>query len=378
MSQYYNFKRQYRLIVGHGGKKGFEIGATSDAYPVPLHISFSLQKSDLETQNTGKIEIWNLNKAHLAALEKKNCIVGLRAGYGNNMSLIFAGFVSFVSTVPDGADTKTTIEVLDSLTTSRNTYISLCYNGKVSWKTIFNDVAAKMGVAVVYSHDVRFTNVSNGYSFVGLAKNVLSKGCKCCGLSWSIQNGVLHIKRKGGAISKNGYLLSPSTGLLDTPEKVTITDENDSNKKRIGYDVTYFLNGAININDYVLLKSTKVSGYFYVYSLDINGDNISGDWTCKARLLRLANLSPKNTKSQKKTSNSSAKTSTKKTSANYKKGDKVRVVKGAKSYAGGELSQFVYKTLYTVMQVNGDRVAIGLNGVVSVSVNAKDLYHSTK
>lgn len=282
-----NFDRQYRLIVGQGGNTGFEIGAVSDSCPTPLHVSFSLQKSDLETQNTGKIEIWNLSKSHIAALERKNCIVGLRAGYGNNLALIFSGYVSFVSTVLDGADVKTTIEVLDSLTSSRDTYISLSYSGTINWKTIFDDIADRMGVSVVYSNNAKFSNVSNGYSFVGLAKTVLDKGCACCGLSWSVQNGVLQIKKKGESLSKNAYLISADTGMIGFPEKITVTDEDDSSIKRIGYDVTYFLNGAINIDDYVKLESKTVSGYFYVYSLEITGDNTSGDWTCKARLLEL-------------------------------------------------------------------------------------------
>ena len=49
----------------------------------------------------------------------------------------------------------------------------------------------------------------------------------------------------------------------------------------------FFLNGAINIDDYVKLESKAVTGYFRVYSLDIAGDNMSGDWTCAARLLEV-------------------------------------------------------------------------------------------
>lgn len=371
MAGYENFGRQYRLIAGQGGKTGFELGEVSSTYPVPLHIAFSLQKSDLETQNTGKIEIWNLNKTHIAELEKSNCIVGLRAGYGSNMALIFSGYVSFVSTILDGSDRKTTIEVLDSLTSARNTYISLSYSGTVNWKTIFNDVAAKMGVAVVYSYNAQFTNVSNGYSYVGLAKNVLTKGCNCCGLSWSIQNGVLQIKRSGDAISTQVYLISADTGLIGLPEKVVITNEDDTDSNTIGYDVTYFLNGAINIDDYVKLESELVTGYFYVYSLEISGDNVKGDWTCKARLLELS----KNTKTLKSDSSSSSSGSTSSSStAKFSKGDNVRVVTGAKTYTGGSLASFVYNTVYTVIQVSGDRVVIGLNGVVTAAVNSKDLY----
>lgn len=287
MAGYTNFDRRYRLIAGKGGKKGFELGNVTEKNPVPLHITFSIEKSDLSTQNTGKIEIWNLNKPHLAELEKKGCIVGLYAGYGNNLPLIFSGKTSFVSTVMDGADRKTSIELTDCLVTKKETYVSISYRGTVSWKTIFDSVAAKIGAAVVYSRKAKFKNVSNGYSFVGPVKKVLDKGCKCCGLSWSIQNGILMIKRKGDAMSRQGYLISAETGLIGMPQRVAFTDSDNSDKTLVGYDVTYFLNGAINVNDYVKLESKIKTGYFYVYSLQISGDNISGDWTCKARLLAL-------------------------------------------------------------------------------------------
>lgn len=47
------------------------------------------------------------------------------------------------------------------------------------------------------------------------------------------------------------------------------------------------MNGAINIDDYVKLESELVEGYFRVYSLEIAGDNVSGDWTCRAKLLEV-------------------------------------------------------------------------------------------
>lgn len=54
-------------------------------------------------------------------------------------------------------------------------------------------------------------------------------------------------------------------------------------------------------------------------------------------------------------------------------GSKVRVNNGAKTYTGGNLASYVYSTVYEVIQVSGDRVVIGQNGVVTAAVNAKDL-----
>jgi hypothetical protein len=77
--------------------------------------------------------------------------------------------------------------------------------------------------------------------------------------------------------------------MIGRPEKVTVKDSDDSSVTRTGWDVTFLLNGAVDVNDYVRLESEYATGYFYVYSIQISGDNVSGDWTCKARLLELVN-----------------------------------------------------------------------------------------
>ena len=288
MGGYDNFDRQYRLAAGPAGGAGFEVGETSKAQPVALHVNFSLQKSDLETQNTGRVTLWNLNPSQLAVLNEKDCVVSLKAGYGSKLALIFAGIVSYVSTTIDRADRKTEIEVIDNLVEIRDTYVSVSYNGTVNWKIIFDDVAAQMGVAVSYSYNAEFVDISNGFSFVGLARDIMTKGCKCCNLSWSIQNGVMQVKKPGDVMSREVYVLSPDTGLLGIPARVVITQDEATGKNTLGWDVEYFLNGAINIDDYVKLESETVTGYFRVYSLEISGDNVSGDWICKARLLEVS------------------------------------------------------------------------------------------
>lgn len=57
-----------------------------------------------------------------------------------------------------------------------------------------------------------------------------------------------------------------------------------------------------------------------------------------------------------------------------KVGDRVRVVKGARSYNGVSLATFVYNNEYEVMELNGDRAVIGKNGTVTTDINIANLY----
>lgn len=279
-----NFDRQYSMTAGKPGDTGFEIGSTT---PYALHISFSIQKQELESSNTAKVSVWNLNKANLAVLEEDKCHLLLKAGYGSTLPLILSGTVSHVSTKPDGADILTEIEVVDGLAEIRDTWVSISYAGKINTKKIIDDIAVQMGVTVSYSYNAAFADIPNGFSFVGQAKFALGKACAVSGLEWSIQNGILQVKKPGDVMSKEAYILSPETGLIKIPEKVQISSSDKTGKNQIGYDLVYLMNGAIGIGDYIKVQSKYLTGYFRVYSLEIDGDNLEGDWTCKARVLEV-------------------------------------------------------------------------------------------
>lgn len=287
-----NFIRRYLMKAGKMGHNGFQIGQTSDSNPHALHISFSVEKSTSETANTAKVQVWNLSPANLSILDTKDCVIELQAGYANHIALILAGNVVTVSTEMDGADRMTEIEVVDGRVALRDTYISISLSGRVDSKEVFDQIAGAMGVSVVYSNGCKFKVLPHGFSFVGPAKTALKKLCKTCGLSWSIQNSVLQIRKPNEPITTRGYLLSTDTGLLEVPKRITISSEGDDSgsgksNSQIGYEVKYFLNGAIGVNDYVKLESDKVRGYFRVYKLTIDGDNLEGDWICTAQLLEV-------------------------------------------------------------------------------------------
>lgn len=276
-----NWDRQYRFAAGQGGSTGFEIGMGER----PLHISFSIERADTESANTGKVTLWNLSPEHLAELSKDDCVVVLRAGYNTVMPLIFTGIVTFAKTKKDGADVMTEIELVDNRIELRDTFVSVSYAGNVNCKTLIQDTADQMGLTVSFSYNAEFKDIPNGYSFVGPAADVLTKACNTSGLIWNIQNGVLQVKKPHDTMNREVYELSAETGLIGIPQRIQIAEED--NQYQYGWDAEFLMNAAINIDDYVYLNSIYVTGYFRVYSLVIEGDNYEGSWVCTARLLEV-------------------------------------------------------------------------------------------
>ena len=289
-----NWNRAYRLVAGVAGT-GFEIGSATESGRA-IHIKFDLEKTDVTSNNTGTISIWNLNDQHVSILEQKDCMVELHAGYGASLPLIFCGNVTNPETELEGADRKTDLDVVDGRIAVRDTYVSMSYQGIIPAQAIISDCIRQMGITCLYSPGVIAAagqiRLPNGYAYAGPAANCLTQICGLCGFRWSIQNGVAQIHLPGEPITTQAYILNESTGLISVPKRIVIgaesKKEGEKKNTQYGYEVEYFLNGAINVNDMVQLQSRAASGFFKVKNLKITGDNLEGDWTCTAQLLEVA------------------------------------------------------------------------------------------
>lgn len=284
-----NWMRRVLLKCGPKGGSGIQVGNIDSATQDGLHIAFSVEKSNSETANTAKVQVWNLSTSSLNILSQPNGLLELRAGYADNVALILTGNIETVTTTADNADRLTEIEVTDGGVALRDVVICVSYNGKTSCDTVYRYIAGQMGMSIVYGAGVEssgFKVLPNGFAYVGTAANAMTKLASLCGHSWSVQNGVLQVTKSGASSGQYAYVLSAETGLIGIPKKITITSGSDSSTSQTGYEIQYLLNGAIGVNDFVRLESNEVTGDFYVYKVTFDGDNVSGDWMCTAQVLK--------------------------------------------------------------------------------------------
>jgi len=288
-----NFMRRYILKCGKEGKKGFSVGHIKSANDIALHVFFSAEKSNSESPNSAKIQIWNLSDKNIRILETKGCVSELRAGYDDNIATVIVGNVASVTTSIDNADRMTEITVVDGLEELKDTNISVSVNGKVNSKEIYSRIAKAMGIPIVFAKELVFKSFPNGYQYVGKAKNALQKVSRFCGFKWTIHNKIIQVTLPGRAVSTKGFVMSSETGLINAPKRIAID-------KKSGYEINYLLNCAIGVNDIVEVKSKTVNGYFLVHKVSIDGDNLEGDWLCSAQILRIADKQNKKSKKKRK------------------------------------------------------------------------------
>ena len=285
-----NFDRRYTLRCGKRGGSGFLLGGQGAD---PLHISFSVEKSDSETLNTAKVHIWNLGDANLRILEEPDLTVELSAGYGNQLPVILVGNVTFAATETDRADRVTVLEVSDGRVALRDAYLTLSLNEIVDSKAVYEAIAAQMGLSLIFADDLSFVTFPTGYCFVGKAKDALHRVCAANGHTWTIQNGILQITLPGRPLHSKGYLLSGRSGLIGTPKRIIISRSGEDTAPLTGWEITYLLNGAIGVNDVVQIESSSANGYYRVHKVTMDGDNLEGDWICTAQVLEIQSL-PRN------------------------------------------------------------------------------------
>lgn len=294
------FDRQARVAIGEGGGAGIEIGAAA-ADGIPLHIKFSFEKADVESPNTGRVTIWNLNREHLAALEKQDCVVIVRAGYGNCISQVFAGTVIHASTTKEGADQMTEIEIADGMVELRDSILSVSYAEGTSTDIIYQEAARHMGLPFSPSMGAleNPTILSGGFSFAGSVKNLLNRLSRMDGTNWTIQDGILQLTKPGEPISLSCYELNAGSGLIGMPKRVSLSasggsgtggsTEDAGGSAQLGWEVTYLMNLAIGVNSYVHVTSRMTEGFFRVQKVSIEGDNYESDWFCRATLMEVKN-----------------------------------------------------------------------------------------
>ena len=294
--------RQYRLIIEkpfENGTERYVIGApTADNYAA--HIRFQLERTDGKVLNMATINLWNLNNNQIEALLQENTKVYLYAGYGRaveNLPLIFQGTVIQLQEQLSGADREYTVTAVDGFQELAQSTVSMSFVEGTTYKTVFDEIAKRLGIGISYMDGAEemctAATVFRGLSFVGKVEAVLNRLADETGLSWAVESGILCIKTPLSLQvgRQTAYHLSAKTGLIGLPRRMfetsVTTNENAASGMRYllyGYSVQFFMNGALQIRDIVYLDSSVARGLFQIYNMQIQGDNLAGDWICTAKL----------------------------------------------------------------------------------------------
>jgi hypothetical protein len=276
------YDRDISLQIGPESLAGFEITG--------LRMQFSVKKTmATNTVNTCDLTINNLSRDTLSKLRatNHNTMVILKAGYKNNggASTIFIGNMVNSWTDYKKPNIETHFTLHDGEYTLRTSKVNLSASAGSSAKNLLKNAVAQIGLPQQIAGAIdQFSDkiLNKGMTFLGTANNALNEIAQYMELQWSIQDGKLVLVRAGAPSQDSGVLLTPETGLIGSPERISsIVPATAAEQKAVdGWRFTSLLIPAIMPLSLVSVQSNDIPhGTFKVISVEHKGDTHSSDWS---------------------------------------------------------------------------------------------------
>lgn len=250
-----------------------------------LDVSFEIEKTIGHKPNTCSLNVYNLSESHRRQLEQLNVYrksrpgrirVEVEAGYAEGTSLIFRGDLRTAISKQEVSSWLTHIEGEDGGRAVRWSRVNRSFPPGTPIATVIRALAQAMGVGEGNANDVAASSqfLTGGDTFAegtvlsGPAPDQLRTILRSLGLTYSIQDGVLQVLRRGNALQATAVRLAPGSGLIDTP--VRGADGKITAKCLIIPD--------LYPGRKVFFDVPGISGFFRIREAKYAGDTAGLDW----------------------------------------------------------------------------------------------------
>jgi len=257
------FIRDYELVITLPNNEAVEIKPE-------LRVQFQITKSIRGGLNSCALRVYNLNedKRMKIVKNKQNNLKMIKflfkAGYKNNIGLLFKGNVWNAYSIKQGADFITIINSLDGGYDMINSFTSKTINGGNYIEHILADMPNTQKGALTNLKKLFRPKVLVGNSHKLIEENM--------GIdeTFFIENEKLYVMKDNEVIGDLISLVSPETGLIQTP----VIDNQQVTFKTL-------LNPSIKIGHRIQLESSAkwLNGVYKVITIKYTGDNYGNDWT---------------------------------------------------------------------------------------------------
>lgn len=273
------FNRAVQVRIGPRGTLGVLVDA--------LRVTFNITKSLEPFPNSSTIEITNLSATSRALIEEKRSVVVLSAGYGTDLKNIFIGDIARISTKRVGPDVITEIEAGDGEVAFKDAKLDASFAPGTRFSQVLSAITSSLGLTQGQVKGVNGNDqFQQGLTLSGPSRNHLDTLTRRQRLEWSIQDNQLQILPVDEATDETAIVLNGSTGLVGTPYKTKVVNENLLKKKdgvqaESGVSCVALLNAEIRPGRRIKLESEFINGVFTVRECVHVGDTHGNAWYTK-------------------------------------------------------------------------------------------------
>lgn len=242
-----------------------------------LDIEFSVEKTGSSTPNKIELTLYNLSATSRGFVEKRKQAVIIEAGYDGNSGVIASGETDIITHVHEGADWQTKITAADGLTAYQAPVHAAMGPGTTEIE-VLRKLAHRLGLKLGSITGLSDRPFSHGRMLSGPARFELDAICRTRNLRWAIHDGALVVWPVGGATKPQteAVLLSPSSGLIGSPEK---TEK--------GWKLLSLLRHDLTPGDPIKVKSSDVDGIFAAEKVCHKGQSNGNDWYTEIQAVKL-------------------------------------------------------------------------------------------
>ena len=243
-----------------------------------LQVVFKVKRTLKKEPNHSKITITNLAAPTRAQFSPgKDARVWLSAGYTGAMGEIFQGDVTYAQSSLEGVDSKLELELGDGARAFKHARMAESFAPGTTRGDILRRLVAKCGLDPGNAPDYYSSltgQAVNGYSVDAPVSHSLTEVLLAENLTWSVQSGAIQILPVTGYIAKPAILLTPDSGLIESPKWGS--PEKKGGKRTLRFKS--LLQAQLVPGVLVQLESEDAKGVFVLQEVEHSGDTDGKDW----------------------------------------------------------------------------------------------------
>lgn len=243
-----------------------------------LRVTFKATRTLMARAGTCELVVYGLTEEHrreITTAPRRRTFVEVQAGYLEGRSTVFRGDLRKAIPARDGADWVVKVTAGDGEHALRTARVGRSFARGTSMGAVVQAIADAMGVGIGNAREaLRNAQLGSESTFpagtvlFGSAASELTKLCESAGLSWSVQEGNLQVIPLGGSLARTAILLSPDSGMYESPEVV--------NRRTI--TVKAALIPGLTPGQLVVMESKIVSGSWRITEASYEGDTAGPAW----------------------------------------------------------------------------------------------------
>ncbi len=226
-----------------------------------LDCEFTIPFDNNTEANEVELIIYNLSYNTTNQL-KLGDNVTVKAGYGDDMGIIFTGTISDKKAVNEDTDRVITIKAIDGAGLSE-CETEASYAAGTTAQSILRDLCSRLGFPIAVFHPVRDETFDRAVHIDGSLMDAIEKYAGICGVSAYICKGMVYVQPLS-ASDTDSFSLSVETGLL-TAEEYEKHKKNGNFEDTVrGWELEMLLNHHIQTGTRIDLTSQRANGSYYV------------------------------------------------------------------------------------------------------------------